>query len=105
MTRAVSWAFTRIGGNRNIGILPVRPAGSLPAVFLDCRCLLALGSGVQLRWAQRPQVYVPEVFHANCLRKRRSFCANKRMSGVSNKIIASRSIPRPKAKPVHFSGL
>ena len=44
------------------------------------------------------------IFHANCRKKRRSFCTKRRMSGISNKIIASRSIPRPKAKPVHFSG-
>src|SRR5205814_9989117 len=41
---------------------------------------------------------------ANCRKKRKSFCPNKRMSGMSTKIIASRSMPRPNAKPVHFSG-
>ena len=44
-------------------------------------------------------------FHdANCPRKRRSFCAKSRMSGMSKRIMASLSIPRPKANPVHFSG-
>src|ERR1700736_1085151 len=36
-------------------------------------------------------------FHANWRRKRKSFCENNRMSGMSNKIMASRSIPRPNA--------
>src|SRR5262249_24565159 len=36
-------------------------------------------------------------FHANCLKNRRSFCETSRISGISNRIIASRSIPRPNA--------
>src|SRR5256886_11924707 len=36
-------------------------------------------------------------FHANWRRNRKSFCAKSRMSGMSNRIIASRSIPRPNA--------
>jgi error-prone DNA polymerase len=44
------------------------------------------------------------LLHANCLKNRRSFWLKWRMSGMSNKIIARRSIPRPKAKPLHFSG-
>src|SRR5947208_1190225 len=40
--------------------------------------------------------------HANCLKNRRSFCAKSRMSGISNKIMASRSIPKPNASQVHF---
>src|SRR5213076_552175 len=35
--------------------------------------------------------------HANWRRNRKSFCAKRRMSGMSNRIIASRSMPRPKA--------
>src|SRR2546423_154989 len=36
-------------------------------------------------------------FHANWRRKRKSFCAKRRRSGMSNKIIANRSMPRPNA--------
>src|SRR2546430_12540133 len=36
-------------------------------------------------------------FHANWRRNRKSICAKSRMSGMSNRIIASRSIPRPNA--------
>ncbi len=35
--------------------------------------------------------------HANWRRNRRSFCPNSRISGISNRIIASRSMPRPNA--------
>src|SRR5262249_386953 len=43
-------------------------------------------------------------FHANWRRNRKSFCAKRRRSGMSNKIIARRSMPSPNAKPLHFSG-
>ena len=43
-------------------------------------------------------------FPQNCLRKRRSFSKNQRMSWMPYLRMANRSIPRPKAKPVHFSG-
>ena len=36
-------------------------------------------------------------FHANWRRNRKSFCAKRRMSGMSNRIIARRSMPRPNA--------
>src|SRR4030095_10399303 len=36
-------------------------------------------------------------FHANWRRKRKSFCPNRRMSGMSKRPIGSRSIPRPNA--------
>src|SRR4029453_10523045 len=35
--------------------------------------------------------------HANWRRKRKSFCAKSRISGMSNRIIARRSMPRPNA--------
>ena len=52
-----------------LGILPVPPAGSLPAVYVNGRCLLAIGSGVQLRWAHRSQVYVSGVFSCELAQK------------------------------------
>ena len=38
--------------------------------------------------------------HANCSRKRRSFSKKRRRSGTPKRIIAIRSRPQPKAKPV-----
>src|SRR4029453_3327602 len=38
-----------------------------------------------------------KVLHANWRRNRKSFCAKRRRSGMSNKIIARRSMPRPNA--------
>src|SRR5207244_12495362 len=60
--------------------------------------------GVLRKIDKFPQPINGKLHYANCRKKRKSFCANKRMSGMSNKIMASRSMPRPNAKPVHFSG-
>src|SRR5205814_8600184 len=47
--------------------------------------------------ANRPYLGMTEWVHANCFKKRRSFCEKSRISGISNRIIASRSMPSPNA--------
>jgi hypothetical protein len=45
--------------NWNIDLQSVRPAGLQPAEFPPELARATLNSGVQLRWAHRPQAYVP----------------------------------------------
>src|SRR5205085_9394332 len=42
--------------------------------------------------------------HQNCSRKRMSFSVSTRMSGIPWRTWAQRSMPKPKANPVHSSG-
>ena len=60
---------------------------------------------------RRPQLEVHELanpavrdFHANCLRKRRSFSKKRRMSSTPYLSMATRSMPMPNAHPVTSSG-
>ena len=51
-----------------------------------------------------PQPADRDFTHQNCLRTRRSFSQNMRMSGMPCRCAAMRSRPRPHAKPDHSSG-
>src|SRR5262249_47306394 len=87
----------RSGDLRNDHLFNVRAAG-FDVLGLDTRARKSFSDLFRIFWKVDELAQpINRKFHANWRRNRRSFCAKSRMSGMSNKIIASRSMPRPNA--------
>jgi len=88
----------RIGGIGNIGILPVR-SGQFARCLRALSLPFVISSGVQLAGRTDPSLYSRD-FSCELPQKRRSFAQTSGF-GMSNKIIASRSI-ETESEPVIF---